>query len=110
MCVGVWCVGVCVCVHAACVHVCVCGGRGGSLCCLDVCVVHECTHTHTHTRHRVAVRELFSDIASPQPSSSSLRNHAKQEEEDEEEEEGYFSTYSHFSIHEEMLKVNSGNS
>ena len=28
----------------------------------------------------------------------------EREEEEEEEEEGYFSTYSHFAIHEEMLK------
>ena len=27
------------------------------------------------------------------------------EKEEEEEEDGYFSTYSHYSIHEEMLKV-----
>ena len=76
----------------------------------DACVLHECTHMLAHTYHRVAVRELFSDTASPQPGSSSLHNHGKQEEEDEEEEDGYFSTYSHFSIHEEMLKVNSGKS
>ena len=53
--------------------------------------------------HRLVVRELFSDDVSTK-SNPSDGLHSNQEK-DEEEEDGYFSTYSHFSIHEEMLKV-----
>ena len=31
--------------------------------------------------------------------------HSEPHKEEEEQEEGYYSTYTHFGIHEEMLKV-----
>lgn len=55
---------------------------------------------------RVAVKQLFSDDnAASKPHSSSGFHGNQLRVEEEEEEDGYFSTYSHFAIHEEMLKV-----
>ena len=53
--------------------------------------------------HRLVVRELFSDDDSTKANTSDGL-HSNQEE-DEEKEDSYFSSYSHYSIHEEMLKV-----
>ena len=59
--------------------------------------------SHPPHVHRLVVRELFSDDVSTK-SKPSDGLHSSQEE-DEEEEDSYFSSYSHFSTHEEMLKV-----
>ena len=57
---------------------------------------------------RVAVKHLFSEEESklrPRKGGSHSSHKRASEREEEEEEDGYFSTYSHFAIHEEMLKV-----
>ena len=50
------------------------------------------------------MREIVSD---PEGGSNGVMSPVREngEEEEEEEEDGYFSSYSHFGIHEEMLKV-----
>lgn len=59
--------------------------------CVFVCV----------SRH--AMRRLVGDEASDSQPVTVPTRHSGSDSEEEEEEEGYFSTYSHFSIHHEML-------
>ena len=50
---------------------------------------------------RLAMRRMVGDTDEKLPLHNGRR--AEDEEEEEEEEDGYFGTYSHFSIHLEML-------
>ena len=53
----------------------------------------------------IIVRLVVSELIEEKVSQVSQKRCRKEKEEEVEEEDGYFSTYSHFSIHEEMLKV-----
>ena len=54
---------------------------------------------------RDVVREIVTEKGSGTPErKNDRRRENDNEEESEEEEDGYFSTYSHYAIHEEMLK------
>ena len=54
--------------------------------------------------YREAVKEL---VGETEGESNGVMSDERENggEEEEEEEDGYFSSYSHFGIHEEMLKV-----
>lgn len=54
---------------------------------------------------RLAVKEMVvEETSTPSIKTKKKKEKDEEDEDEEEEEEGYFSTYSHFAIHEEMLK------
>lgn len=53
---------------------------------------------------RLAMRQMIEDKVSELPNRTATTHpDSDSDRENEEEEDGYFSTYSHFSIHHEML-------